>query len=82
MSVSVKENRPDSVVIDSHPHAAIVLVIARPAIGAALAAKQQSSKKRTSDSAFSKTIWMADHSSVACTKSRLLLGVSHLYNAK
>ena len=72
MRVLVKENRPGSGAIDSHPHAAIVSVIARPAIGAALAAEQQSSKRRTSDFAFSNTIWMADHSRVAYVRSRLL----------
>lgn len=56
MRVSVKENRPGSGAIDSHPHAAIVSVTAWPVIGAALAAEQQSRSRRTSDLAFSNTI--------------------------
>ena len=77
MSVSVKENRPGSAAIDSHPHAAIVSVTARPEIGAALAAEQQSSRRRTSDLDFSNTTWMADHSRVAYVKSRLLFHISY-----
>jgi hypothetical protein len=56
MRVSVKEKRPGSGAIDSHPHAAMVSIIARPAIGAALAAEQQSSSNRTSNLAFSNKV--------------------------
>jgi len=62
MSVSVKENRPGSAVMDSHPQAAMVSVIARPPRGAALAAEQQSRRNSASDLDFSKSVWMADHS--------------------
>jgi hypothetical protein len=52
----VKDHRPGNGAIDSHPQAAIVSVTARPAIGAALAAWQQSNNNTTSEAAFSNTV--------------------------
>jgi hypothetical protein len=56
MSVSVNEKRPGSGAIDSHPQAAMISFIARPACGAALAAEQQSNNKSASDVAFSNSV--------------------------
>jgi hypothetical protein len=56
MSVLVKEKRPGSGAIDSHPHAAMISVIAWPAWGAALAAEQQSNSRNASDVAFSNSV--------------------------
>ena len=56
MSALVNDHRPGAGAIASQPQAAIVSVMARPAMGAALAAKQQSSSSKTSEVAFSNTV--------------------------
>ena len=58
----VKEYLPGCGAEFSKPHAAIVSVTAEPTVGAALAAAQQSRSRRASKLAFSKSVWIADHS--------------------
>jgi hypothetical protein len=63
MSVFVNECRPGWGAQVSKPQAAIVSVTLElsASVGAPLAAAQQSRRRRTSESACSKSVWMACH---------------------